>query len=350
MFGSYFSKEKKIFIFGFSHWKTFVEHWFPNGLVINGPFRISKRSFGLKWRWLILFSKKPEVYVWSYNSPKFLEKFCKENRIPLVRVEDGFLRSIDLGARHTVPLSLCFDRSGYLYFDASGQSDLENLIQNYDFDSNPLLMKRAERGMAKLVESRLSKYNISNDGDIEKLYGKKTKKRVLVIGQVEGDMSIIKGCDCSIDNNAFVRIVAKDNPGSQIIYKPHPEVLSGIRKQPRQSNPDDVKDVALVLEEDIILSDCFSTIDQVYTISSLAGFEALMRGIPVSCYGMPFYAGWGVTSDRQTCPRRTKKRSVVEIFAAAYLLYPVYRNPFTNAKMEFEDAVQLLGKLKRDRK
>nr|WP_319391661.1 capsular polysaccharide biosynthesis protein [uncultured Cohaesibacter sp.] len=339
---------KKVFIFGFSHWKLFIKYWIENGDVCRGPFRLSKSDFWFKWRWRLSFTKNSEVYVWSYKSPIFLERFCEAKKIPLIRVEDGFLRSVDLGARHTVPLSLCFDRSGYLYFDSTGQSDLERMLQTYNFESDSVLLDRAERGIEALIESRLSKYNISIDVDIEKIYGPKIKKRILVIGQVEGDMSIVNGCDRPIDNNAFVRFVAEQNPDAQVIYKPHPEVLSGIRKKPPQSNPDDVNDVALVLKEDIALSDSFNTVDLVCTISSLAGFEALIRGIPVYCYGMPFYAGWGATLDRQICSRRTKKRSVVEIFAAAYILYPTYRNPITNQKMEFEEALKLLGELKRN--
>src|SRR5690606_32647059 len=118
-------------------------------------------------------------------------------------------------------------------------------------------------------------------------------KRILVVGQVEGDMSIERGCNRPIDNNSFVWYVARENPGAQIIYKPHPEVLRGIRKNPPQSDPYEVSGVAQVLTEDITLADAFKTVDHVYTITSLSGFEALIRGIPVTCYGMPFYAGWG---------------------------------------------------------
>lgn len=339
---------KTYFLFGFSHWKIFLDCWLTDGTVIWGPFRLTKKSFLLKWMWLILKEKQSEIYVWSYKSPKFLERFCIKRNIPLVRVEDGFIRSVDLGARHTTPLSLNFDRSGYLYFDATGQSDLEKILQTYDFGSDAALLERAELGIDALVKSRLSKYNISKDTDVRRIYGPKTKHRILVIGQVEGDMSILKGCDQKIDNNSFVRYIANKNPDSQIIYKPHPEVLSGIRKKPRQSNPDEVNDAALVLREDIALSDSFETIDLVCTISSLAGFEALIRGIPVYCFGMPFYAGWGATIDRQACTRRTTKRSIVEIFAAAYILYPTYRNPETNKKIEFEEALQLLGELKKE--
>ena len=36
-------------------------------------------------------------------------------------------------------------------------------------------------------------------------------------------------------------------------------------------------------------------VDEVHTLTSLTGFEALLRGIEVHAYGGPFYAGWGLT-------------------------------------------------------
>ncbi|WP_319528819.1 capsular polysaccharide biosynthesis protein [uncultured Cohaesibacter sp.] len=337
--------EKQFVIIGFSPWKKFFLKWLPHRKAIWGPNHLNIVTFWIAWRWIIL-RRPSEVFVWSYKCPRFLKEFCDERNIPFTRVEDGFIRSVDLGIRHTVPLSLCFDRSGYMYFDANGPSDLETLIETHDFQSDPDLISKAKEGIATLLETRLSKYNISNDAEVFELYGPKTRKRILIIGQVDGDMSIRLGCDQPIDNNTFVRTVAEQNPDAQIIYKPHPEVLSGMRKDPPQSDPNKVRDIALVLDGDISIADAFDTVDEVHTITSLAGFEALIRGIPVHCHGMPFYAGWGVTTDRQVCTRRTARRSVEEIFAAAYILYPRYRNPETNEEIEFLEALKLLADMK----
>jgi capsular polysaccharide export protein len=340
------SQRQKLLVFGFCRWKRFIRYWFPGRRVIMGTQFFNDMLFWLFWRWAIAFIRPHEILCWSYQSSPGLIDYCRDQGVPLVRVEDGFLRSVKLGAMHVEPLSLCFDRSGYLYFDASGPSDLEQILETYDFDADPDLVRRAEAGIEALIQSRLSKYNISKDADVEAIYGPKIGKRILVLGQVDGDKSILKGCDTPIDNNRFVRLVAAENPDAQIIYKPHPELLKGIRKYPPQTNPDDVRDVALVLDGDIALADAFHTVDQVYTMTSLAGFEALLRGLSVSCYGMPFYAGWGVTEDRQICSRRTARRSVVEIFAAAYILYAQYRNPETHAKISFEEALALLAEMK----
>ena len=334
------------FLIGFSPWKNFIDIWLHDKKVQRADVNLAKWPFLTKWKPLILWDKRSEVYVWGYKQPSFLEPFCRKNGITLVRVEDGFIRSVNLGAMRAPPISLCFDRSGFLYFDATGASDLEQIIQNYDFANDPELMERARSGIQKLIGSRLSKYNMATDTDIEKIYGPKSRKRILIVGQVEGDMSIERGCNRPIDNNTFVWQIARENPDAQIIYKPHPEVLRGVRKNSPQSDPYEVSGVVQVLTEDITLADAFKTVDHVYTMTSLSGFEALIRGIPVTCYGMPFYAGWGVTQDRQKCSRRTAKRSVEEIFAAAYILYPRYFDPIAGEEITFEQALDLLAWMK----
>jgi capsular polysaccharide export protein len=50
----------------------------------------------------------------------------------------------------------------------------------------------------------------------------------------------------------------------------------------------------------------------------------------VTVHGVPFYAGWGLTIDRGPVPaRRTARRTLDELVAAALLLYPRYLDPLT---------------------
>ena len=79
--------------------------------------------------------------------------------------------------------------------------------------------------------------------------------------------------------------------------------------------------------------------DKVYTKTSQMGFEALLVGCECVCFGMPFYAGWGVTVDRVRCERRKAKRSVEEIFAAAYILYTRYYTPYRNCPSNIFDTI-----------
>lgn len=330
------------FLVGFMPWKSFMPDWLPQHAVKTLSVRCSSFDWWRKWKPWVLWDKRSEIYVWSYKMPGFIARDAARHRIPIVRVEDGFLRSVNLGATRTPPLSLCFDRSGSLYFDASRPSGLEDIIQNFSDHADELLLERARAGSARILETRLSKYNTSNDFNVEDLYGPKNRKRILVLGQVEGDMSMILGMKRQMTNNELVWLAARENPDAQIIYKPHPEVLRGIRQDPPQSNPADVDGVARVLFEDVTLADAFDTIDHAYTMTSLSGFEALLRGIKVTCLGMPFYAGWGLTDDRQTCPRRTARPTLEQVFAAAYILYPRYYDPTLHKEITFEEALDLL--------
>ncbi|XWQ51562.1 capsular polysaccharide biosynthesis protein (plasmid) [Sinorhizobium meliloti] len=292
------------------------------------------------WPLRLLLYRSPEVYVWGFKYPPFLKLFCRRFGIPFYHVEDGFVRSVSLGAQKSPPASLIID-SRTLHYDARNASDLESTLQTYDLAADKGLMERADRCIRMLLDLRVSKYNLGKRVSLDTLLGPKTKRRVLVIGQVETDASIAFGCDRPVTNNDLVRLAASENPDAQIIYKPHPEVLHGTRTG--VSNPAEVADISEILKDDIAPADALEGIDHVYTITSLMGFEALLRGIPVTCYGMPFYAGWGVTDDRQVCERRTRRLKVPAIFSAAYLLRSRYFDPATGGPTTLEAVISELG-------
>lgn len=331
------------YVVGFSTWKQFFRKFFPERELIFLPRDITEGEFNAKYRREILSNPGSEVFIWGFKAPAYLLSFLQLHGVRTKFVEDGFVRSVQLGATKTPPMSICLD-SRTPYFDARKASDLEVLLGTYDFAANPALLERAERGIRLLLETGISKYNNASPVDISTIYGPKTKPRVLVLGQVEDDASIRFGCDRPITNNDVVRLAAQENPDAQIIYKPHPDVLSGHR--PYQSDPNDVNHLCRVLREDIPLAQAFETIDHVYSITSLAGFEALLRGLKVTTIGCPFYAGWGLTDDRQPNSRRTRTLSLQELFAGAYLVYPRYFDPDTGASIEFEDVVHLLSNLR----
>ncbi|EOX8193653.1 beta-3-deoxy-D-manno-oct-2-ulosonic acid transferase, partial [Escherichia coli] len=313
--------ELPIFAFHINDWKRpIIESWFPDKNFIYVPFKFKDQATINRWVKKIKDNKNSELLVWGMNLP---EEFSSLN-IKKTYVEDGFLRSIGLGAAHTPPISLNFD-SKTLYFNSREESDLESILNNYTFDSQ--ILERARKLKEKLIASGLSKYNNSSPVDISSIYGTKTKKRILVIGQVEDDASIKYGSTIKYTNNELVTIARLENPDAQIIYKPHPDVLNGFRKI--YSDPKDVSYICQVITQDIPLSQALETIDHVYTISSLSGFEALIRNIKVTTMGCPFYSGWGLTDDRQDNPRRIRQLSIDELFAAAYILYPKYLNPLT---------------------
>lgn len=238
---------------------------------------------------------------------------------PALRVEDGFLRSKGLGADLVPPLSLVTDAQG-IYFDPTRPSDLEDLIAR---PPPPGGLARAERLMAALRKGKVSKYNL--DGHFPDL---PPGHRILVPGQVEDDASIRLGAGKTCTNLALLALARAHNPDAILLFKPHPDVEAGLRpgalpeaealrfadKVLHKSNP-----VALI-----------EAVDEVWTMTSLLGFEALLRGKTVTVTGAPFYAGWGLTRDLGPVPDRRKARpSLAQLVHAALIAYPRYLDPVT---------------------
>ncbi|WP_370007432.1 capsular polysaccharide export protein, LipB/KpsS family [Sinorhizobium fredii] len=320
-----------------TEWKrAFLQRSFPDRRFHFLPKNLNGRELERTWKPRILAGGPCELFVWGAVLPPALAEFAAERSIPVWFVEDGFLRSARPSASRTPPLSLALD-SRTPYFNCHQPSDLEVLLSTYDFKADAAMMARSRAGIALLLESGISKYNGGLQRTAEEVYGAKRRKRVLVVGQVEDDASIRYGCPSPMSNNDLVRLAAAEQPEAQILYKPHPDVLSRVR--PARSDPAEVAHLCTVITESLPLAEALRTVDHVYTITSLAGFEALMRGIRVTTAGSPFYAGWGLTDDRQVNPRRKRKLSLEALFAGAYLLYPYYFDPVTGAQTSFEATV-----------
>lgn len=327
------------YAFHMQAWKrAFLCRYFPERRFIFVPFHLSHDELTRTVLGAIDPAQKPDFFVWSVNLPDAARDFAARHAIDVFHVEDGFIRSAVPQAGRTPPLSLIVD-SRTPYFDSRSPSDLEILLATYDFDGNPLLMQRAESAMATLRREGIGKYN---GGAVSgrPLYGEKTRPRVLVLGQVDGDASIRYGSAEPITNDALVRLAAADRPDAEIIYKPHPDVLAGVRSS--GAKLEELSRIATILRARAPLAEALKTVDHVYAMTSLGGFEALMRGIPVTVTGLPFYAGWGLTDDRHPSPRRTRRLTLAQLFAGAYLLYPLYFDPDTGERTSFDQVIRTL--------
>ena len=233
-----------------------------------------------------------------------------------IRMEDGFIHSLGLGSDLVAPCSQVLDTTG-IYFDATRDNDLFQLLNGYGFDE-PLL-NRAAKLRSQIVAAGITKYNLCR---AKPLWQKPSGKTVLlVIGQVGDDASVKLGALGEVKNiDSLLQAVRALNQTAFIVYKPHPDVLSGNRKG--LINAQQLCDV-VDSEADII--SLIEACDEVHTLSSLAGFDALLRGKRVVTYGSPFYAGWGLTTDLVgTIPYRERAATIDMLTAAALILYPVY--------------------------
>ncbi|MDD5177489.1 MAG: hypothetical protein PHQ05_13815 [Sterolibacterium sp.] len=238
----------------------------------------------------------------------------------VIRLEDGFLRSVGLGAEFVRPLSWVMDGRG-IYYDATRTSDLEHILLTQEFDD--ALLKRASKLRQRIVESGLTKYNVGAG----RWQRPATAGRVILVpGQVESDASIALGAPegvCTVRRNIdLLQAVKQANPDAYVVYKPHPDVLAGLRSRgANESHALQWCDEQVVDIPMHVMLDC---VDEVHLITSLTGFEALLRGRQVICYGQPFYAGWGLTEDKAPIARRTRRLTVDELVAGTLILYPTY--------------------------
>ena len=285
---------------------------------------------------LLPWQKGTAVLAWGCKNLDVVRAMAEKYRAPVWYAEEGFLRSVGLGIFHVPPISVLLDKTG-IYYDATRPSDLENLLENTGWESEQLLAD-ARKAIALILQHDLSKFNTGCPAPAGLLDNRQAPS-ILLIDQTYRDMSIELGM---ADDGTFEKMLEdalENNPDSNIYIKTHPNVSTGYKKGYYSgiSHPR----VSLIVEDYTPLS-LLAQADEVYVVSSQMGFEALLLNKKVHCYGVPFYSGWGVTHDRQPCRRRTRKRTVEEIFAAAYILYPRYLNTVTAQPTDIFGAIYQL--------
>lgn len=272
------------------------------------------------------------------------DKVLLEKHLELYFTEDGFLRSIaphdaDYDFKYCVGHSFVLDRNG-LYINAHTESGLERMLNSGEELSEAHTL-RAKRAIATIVENKLSKYN--HQPIFHPNLGTFGRKKVLVIDQVYGDKSISYGM---AEDSTFLHmldVAKKENPDKDIIIKTHP-----VRSKGHFSNLGMQDGNVYLVDYDINPYSLLERVDEVYVCTSQLGFEALLLGKCVHVFGMPFYAGWGVTDDRISCHRRQRRRSVAEIFYFAYIKYSCYVSIRKNSICEMEDTMDELLELREE--
>lgn len=248
------------------------------------------------------------------------------------RVEDGFLRSRGLGAALVPPVSLVLDDLG-LHYDPSRESRLEHWLNGPNL--TPSEQIRAERLTETILKYGLSKYNLGKPPPALP-EGEKT----LVVGQVSDDASV-RLAGAGHDNLSLLRTARQAHPSAILLWKPHPDVEAGLRP----GNVAEAAEIADLVLNDIDPAQLLPQIDRLWTISSGLGFEALLRGIPVTCLGSPFYAGWGLTNDLgPVLPRRQNRADLARLVHRALIDYPRYCDPVTRLPCPVEVALERLIK------
>ena len=261
------------------------------------------------------------IAAWASRMPPGLQDSLRDAGVPVLRVEDGFLRSVGLGSDFLPPCSIILDGRG-IYYDPSRPSDLEVILAETAF--SPALLSRAEVLVRRLVQAGVTKYN-TGAADLPALPA--GRRLVLVPGQVADDLSVRLGSGAVASNLALLQAVRAAAPDAFILYKPHPDVDAGHR--PGAVPDTQALEVADLLVRGVPMATLIGAVQEVHTLTSLTGFEALLRGRAVTCWGQPFYAGWGLTQDMAPLPRRNRILTMPQLAAGVLLLYPRYLDPVT---------------------
>lgn len=318
-------------LWGFNNWKWgFVKAYLPEYRTAFAPRKI------LSLPSLLAIKRFPispaAVIFWGYTEPWLVRWYAQKNKIKIFRMEDGFIRSSSLGAAHSTPYSLVLDDVG-LHYNPNGPSTIENILNDHKFSQSEL--DAAEKCLKLMTDLRLSKYNPAT---LDRSYQGviKIKKRVAVLGQVDNDMSIRLGNPDGWTMAELIRLAKIENPDADILYRPHPDIYKGYQKSRFRQRS--VEKYCQITTPEIPLVDFLDTVDHVYTITSLSGLEALLKGKKVTVVGAAFYAGWGLTDDRVSFSRRTAKITLLELFAGVYLKYPRYLSNLENSEIGFNAA------------
>jgi len=308
--------QTRFFCLRFQRWRAFnikpIVSLFPQQvLFLNNATQLIRNEI----------NPKDIVVAWGCEVTQDVVQVVKDAQARLLHVEDGFIRSVGLGSDLIRPSSLVFDELG-LYFDARKPSDLEAIFNRAKFTQKDI--SRAKKIRAFIVEHRISKYNIESHQPL--LLNTQGKRVIFVPGQVEDDASLKYGAGSVVQNLSLLADVRAKNPQAFIIYKPHPDVISGNRKGAISKAKTLVLADHLELNHSVI--DCIDACDEVHTMTSLTGFDALLRDKKVVTYGQPFYAGWGLTDDvfssGEAFKRRTRILNIDQLVAGALIHYPVY--------------------------
>ena len=330
---NYDSNQNNLYFFNFSPWRMMqIDSFFyaPNNQKFICKTLDEAVSKGL--------DMNANIFIYGIIEFPEVQEFAEKNSMTIYRIEDAFIRSVALGSGFAKPYSLSIDSRG-IYFDPRKPSDLEYLLENHEFFDE--LLERAEKVREAVVVSKFSKYNHLAHQEIA-IDREEFSKVILVTGQVEDDMSIKYGA-FGLNNSDLLEMVKEKNPKAYIIYKPHPDVLSGNRVGHISKKITDI--CANEVQTNISIDSCIAVSDEIHTLTSGAGFDALLRGKAVFTYGMPFYAGWGLTTDYRKCERRTRKLFLDELVAATLILFPRYISPKTG---EFCEVEQTLKELKEE--
>jgi capsular polysaccharide export protein len=355
------------FAVGFSLWKRAFVKQFVGRLADSVIFVDNEKKLELLLAKVLDTNPNQvrSVLLWGRGRAEWAKSLRHQYRQELLQVwfiEDGFLRSVGLGADLRRPSCLVIDRQG-MYYDSSENSDVIDILKAIDLTAAQ--QARADTLVADIRRLAITKYNVGRPQDSAALMARikvsaqkadkgsekgssddsEPSEIIIVPGQFENDLSIACSLGEIKTNIALLVQVRADYPTAYIIFKEHPDVYSGVR--PGALGESAAKQFANLYLADIDMDSLLACADRVCTLTSLTGFEALLRNKAVTVYGSPFYSGWGLTTDKLVLPGRHRaigrSLSLSELVYGAMIEYPRYVDWNTGALTGPEQTVDFLA-------
>ena len=300
------------------------------------------------------FQKGDYSIIWGNgNGQKNIEAldFAKRMGAKVVLAEDGFIRSTDVwnskvDKRFTKGYSVVLDTRGY-YFDATRISTLEKWLNDRSVVVSEKDKENARRLIGKIVSNKISRYN--HQPTAERQYGTRGRKKILVIDQTVGDFAVSLSLANEKTFAKMLDLAIAENPDCDILVKTHPCVKGDTSGKTRGYFQDIPETGNIIKITDAINPYSLMGIcDKVYVVSSTFGMEALLAGKEVHVFGMPFYAGWGLTIDDMRMPRRENCRSIEELFYLFYCRYTHWVDPFLRKEVTIDYVIDKMAALREE--
>jgi len=255
------------------------------------------------------------LVVWGLKTHALLDAAVRNKGLAIFRAEDGLLRSIGSQADLKRPMSVILDPVG-LYLDPSRSCALDIFLNSHAF--LPLEVERARALMQLIVRGGIFKYTFPARRTFRPLVPS-GRRGVLIPLQFDEGWSVSRS-GAGVKSLELVRQVRRQMPSAFIIVKTPPDLSFTARKVVFAACGRDADIVTNTLD----LEGCLDAVEEVHTISSTTGFEALLRQKLVHVYGKPFYSGWGLTKDRQDVAQRRRTLSLEALVYGALVHYPAY--------------------------
>lgn len=280
------------------------------------------------------------IAVWGTDEPNILIQ-KKENKEPSFTKDDFFVKSSEKVIRlaHGIISSYSTNEDSFslyqsfqgVYFDSRHESNIESLLRS------SWTPDEQDNVIANLALQMINKYRITKTNDYPQVsfsfFLNNGLPNVLLIDQPIGDESVIYGSSNEQTFNDMLLHVFHNADIANIYIKLHPDTINYgkegylqklLHKHNLYEHP-----LIHVIEDNYNIASFFNFVDEVFVVTSQVGFEALLRGKTVSCFGMPFYSGWGLTNDMQVSTKPKPERTIIDLFVAIMLKYTSYINPFT---------------------